>query len=192
MSYKAPEFLTDLEEHLIWFAREMTNLSDEALVGYSRVVIDAIRGEWGGLVIYVTQAKADSRQPTLAGINSGAAIGQQNDKAQCFLARLNGAIVAALDGLVGPAVGADTAAATVEHFVARWGGLSLYIPRGGIGDNQSRDEEIYTKFSGINTFALAQEYNLSMQQIYNIIRRQRQERIDRDQLSLPGIHGKQL
>ncbi|UOO82777.1 transcriptional regulator [Uruburuella testudinis] len=57
-----------------------------------------------------------------------------------------------------------------QHISKHWGGQLLYIPKNQAGILSARDAEIWQKFDGRNHAALAQEYDLSMQQIYTIVR----------------------
>ena len=57
-----------------------------------------------------------------------------------------------------------------QHISKHWGGQLLYIPKNHVGVLSERDKEIWAKFNGSNHAALAQQYDLSMQQIYAIVR----------------------
>ncbi|WP_285907981.1 Mor transcription activator family protein [Pseudodesulfovibrio pelocollis] len=57
-----------------------------------------------------------------------------------------------------------------------WGGQILYIPKDKTGKLARRDAEIYTRFRGENASELAAEFDLSVQQIYRIIARERAAR----------------
>ena len=63
-----------------------------------------------------------------------------------------------------------TAKQVAQHISKHWGGQLLYIPKNQAGQLSERDRAIWQKFNGTNHAALAQEYQLSMQQIYNIVR----------------------
>lgn len=190
MSRPSHELLLDLEEHIVWYASRL-GVSQDKSDSIARMVIDTIRGEWGGLSIYLSSAGNNSEgigQQLLGNIDAGVSLGRQNDKSSRFLDDFRKAVVAAIVQFGGDAAKRDDiAAAVVEGFVGRWGGLTIYIPQGWMYDNNSRDEKIYAKFNGSNTMALAREYDLSMQQIYNIVRKQRQLLIDKYQTRLPSV-----
>ena len=63
-----------------------------------------------------------------------------------------------------------TARQVSAHISKHWGGQLLYIPKNQAGVLSERDKEIWAKFDGRNHAALAQQYDLSMQQIYAIVR----------------------
>lgn len=63
-----------------------------------------------------------------------------------------------------------TARQVAAHLSKHWGGQLLYIPKNHLGRLSERDEEIWRKFTGNNHAALAIEYDLTMQQIYKIVR----------------------
>jgi Mor family transcriptional regulator len=58
-----------------------------------------------------------------------------------------------------------------EHVRKLLGGHSIYIPKGVVYQRSERDEEICRKFTGDNQCHLAEEYNLTMMRIYQIIKR---------------------
>ena len=57
-----------------------------------------------------------------------------------------------------------------QHISKHWGGQLLYIPKNQLGVLSERDKEIWAKCNGSDHAALAQQYDLSMQQIYAIVR----------------------
>ncbi|MBF0802913.1 MULTISPECIES: Mor transcription activator family protein [unclassified Neisseria] len=63
-----------------------------------------------------------------------------------------------------------TAKQVSGHLSRHWGGQLLYFPKNHFGRLSERDAEIWRKFNGKNHAALAQEYDLTMQQIYKIVR----------------------
>lgn len=65
--------------------------------------------------------------------------------------------------------GQEASAATADS----WGGQIVYIPKDKTGKLARRDAEIYTRFRGENASELATEFDLSVQQIYRIIARER-------------------
>lgn len=61
--------------------------------------------------------------------------------------------------------------------VARdWGGQLIYVPMDLVGRLISRNEMLYREFSGMNAYDLAKKYQLSVQQVYRIIKAMRAER----------------
>lgn len=56
------------------------------------------------------------------------------------------------------------------HLSRHWGGQLLYFPKNHLGKLLERDAEIRRRFDGRNHAALAMEYDLTMQQIYKIVR----------------------
>lgn len=56
------------------------------------------------------------------------------------------------------------------HLTKHWGGQILYFPKNHLGRLSGRDAEIWRKFNGRNHAELAREYNLTVQQIYKIVR----------------------
>lgn len=63
-----------------------------------------------------------------------------------------------------------TAKQVSAHLSKHWGGQLLYFPKNHYGRLSERDAEIWRKFDGKNHAALAMEYDLTMQQIYKIVR----------------------
>lgn len=64
----------------------------------------------------------------------------------------------------------QTAKQVSAHLSRHWGGQLLYFPKNHFGKLSERDAEIWRKFDGRNHAALAMEYDLTMQQIYKIVR----------------------
>jgi len=190
MSRPSHELLLDLEGHVAWYVMHL-GLSHDDADSIARMVIDNIRNHWGGLSIYLSSSGNHSEgigQQLLGNIKAGVSLGRQNDKSSRFLEDFRKAVADAIDEITGGSDRRDDiAAAVIEGFVGRWGGLTIYIPQGWMYDNNSRDEQIYAQFNGSNTMHLARKYDLSMQQIYNIIRKQRQLLIDKYQTRLPGV-----
>lgn len=61
----------------------------------------------------------------------------------------------------------------VDRFRHVWGGTMQYIPKGRELDLDERDLAIWQDFNGSNYDYLVRKYDLSLQQIYNIIKRVR-------------------
>lgn len=86
----------------------------------------------------------------------------------------------------------DTAAATAFGQAAAaevadsWGGLTVYIPKDKDHRIRAKHAEIYRRFSEANAAQLAREFDVSVQQIYKIVRaervarQQKQHRLDWD------------
>lgn len=51
-----------------------------------------------------------------------------------------------------------------------WGGQLIYIPKNHSGQLSERDIKIWKEFNGKNHVALSRKYNLTVQQIYSILR----------------------
>jgi Mor family transcriptional regulator len=68
-----------------------------------------------------------------------------------------------------------------ERVRANLGGGLVYIPSGLFQKKRRRNAEIFNKFTGTNTLALAREYGVSVQTIYRIIKRMRGEQTKRGQ-----------
>jgi Mor family transcriptional regulator len=64
------------------------------------------------------------------------------------------------------------------------GGMQIYIPKGEVLDRAIRDREIYQQAGRTSPEELAQRYKLSMKQIWEIQRTQRQLHIKQTQGSL--------
>ncbi|STZ74810.1 Mor transcription activator family protein [Bergeriella denitrificans] len=63
-----------------------------------------------------------------------------------------------------------TARQVSAHISKHWGGQLLYIPKNHLGKLDERDAEIWRRFDGKNHAELAREFDLTMQQIYKIVR----------------------
>ena len=57
-----------------------------------------------------------------------------------------------------------------QHLSAHWGGQLLYIPKNHFGKLDERDKEIWAAFNGHNHAELARRYDLTMQQVYKILK----------------------
>lgn len=57
-----------------------------------------------------------------------------------------------------------------------WGGQNLYIPYDLAGRLLSRNQVMYSEFTGGNASELAQKYGISVQQVHRIIKAMRAER----------------
>ena len=68
-----------------------------------------------------------------------------------------------------------TQAKVVSKKVARfitdnWGGQLIYIPKNHIGKVSERDQQVYREFNGKNHAALSKKFDLTVQQIYRIVK----------------------
>lgn len=61
------------------------------------------------------------------------------------------------------------ALAVTERIRTFWGGVQIYIPKGRFVDVRKRDEEIEAAFTGTNTRALRQKYQLTERHVYRIV-----------------------
>lgn len=57
-----------------------------------------------------------------------------------------------------------------RHITDNWGGQLIYIPKNHLGKISDRDYKIYAAFNGKNHAALAKQFDLTVQQIYKIIK----------------------
>lgn len=65
-----------------------------------------------------------------------------------------------------------------------WGGLNVYIPKALELFACEREKQIYNEFNGTNHAALAKKYGLSVQWIYNIVKRVQKEEVAKRQIGL--------
>ena len=65
-----------------------------------------------------------------------------------------------------------------------FGGMQIYLPKGDDLKRALRDREIYRQAGRIDVAILARQYNLSMKQIWEIQRTQRELHIQRIQTTL--------
>lgn len=59
-----------------------------------------------------------------------------------------------------------------RELLANWGGQQVYIKKSdwGRGILSERDIELYEKFNGKNHLAIAKEYGITMQRVYEIVK----------------------
>lgn len=69
-------------------------------------------------------------------------------------------------------VASDLGRQLADFLSLSWGGQQVYIPK----DNKRRAAIIYDEFDGTNVSELARKYDLCIQTIYKIIRRERKAR----------------
>lgn len=65
---------------------------------------------------------------------------------------------------------ASVAKKVARHITGNWGGQIIYIPKNLLGQISERDMQIYREFSGKNHAQLSRKYNLTVQQIYRIVK----------------------
>lgn len=57
-----------------------------------------------------------------------------------------------------------------RHITDNWGGQLIYIPKNHLGKVSERDMAIYREFNGRNHAALSRKYDLTVQQVYRIVK----------------------
>ena len=72
------------------------------------------------------------------------------------------------------------------HIAQMWGAEVIYIPKNLILLLSVRDRKIFNEFNGTNHRELARKYNVSMQWIYQIVKRVTKEEIARQQFDMFG------
>lgn len=65
-----------------------------------------------------------------------------------------------------------------------WAGEVIYIPRALSFVLSERDWKIWHEFNGLNHRELARKYGVSMQWVYQIVKRMQKEDIDRRQIDM--------
>lgn len=85
-----------------------------------------------------------------------------------------------------PEVAQRRAFVTVRALANYAGGRQLYMPRGGVLERALRARKIWTKYKGDNIPDLANEFELTVSQVYTIIAEQRELHRQRIQPSLFG------
>ncbi|MFQ1022770.1 Mor transcription activator family protein [Avibacterium paragallinarum] len=65
-----------------------------------------------------------------------------------------------------------------------WAGEIIYIPRALLLALSERDLKIWREFNGVNHRELARKYGVSMQWVYQIVKRMQKEEIDRRQFDM--------
>lgn len=71
-----------------------------------------------------------------------------------------------IDARTAKTIGVEVAA----YITTNWGGQLIYIPKNLNGQLSARDVQIYAQFNGRNHAALAKKFDLTVQQIYRIVR----------------------
>ncbi|GAB0056744.1 hypothetical protein SIID45300_01056 [Candidatus Magnetaquicoccaceae bacterium FCR-1] len=75
--------------------------------------------------------------------------------------------------------------ALADEIAASWGGQPIYIAKGTRFQLSKRDLQIFDEQRALGINGLAKKYKLSVQRVYKIIARIRQERIASRQKTLP-------
>lgn len=65
---------------------------------------------------------------------------------------------------------AAVAKKVARHITQNWGGQIIYIPKNLLGQISERDIQIYREFNGKNHAQLSRKYNLTVQQVYRIVK----------------------
>lgn len=65
---------------------------------------------------------------------------------------------------------ASVAKKVARHITGNWGGQLIYIPKNLLGQISERDEQLYKEFDGRNHAQLSRKYNLTVQQVYRIVK----------------------
>lgn len=73
-----------------------------------------------------------------------------------------------------------------RHITNNWGGQLIYIPKNTLGQLSERDLEIWAQFNGRNHAALAKKFNLTVQQIYKIVKEASERERAKNQADLFG------
>ena len=72
------------------------------------------------------------------------------------------------------------------HIAQMWGAEVIYIPKNLILLLSVRDRKIFNEFNGTNHRELPRKYSVSMQEIYQIVKRVTKEEIARQQFDMFG------
>lgn len=130
-------------------------------------VAEHLRTFWGGRPTYIrAPERADSRQLGLLDGDGGFAPECEIlvDLAEQVEERL---AATGADHPEASAIGWKVA----QHMNGYWGGGLLYICKGQRYEISLRDQEIFRRFNGENHDWLAQEYDLTVQHVYRIVKR---------------------
>lgn len=73
-----------------------------------------------------------------------------------------------------------------NHIAQCWGGEVIYIPRNLVLLLNERDRKIFNEFKDTNHRELTRKYNVSMQWIYQIVKKITKEEIARRQFDMFG------
>lgn len=165
-----PEELENVALQVLGRLRSMGVMeSDAGRIGWE--LAEHLRTFWGGRPIYIVARPASQPDPRQMGLldseNHAAGLNEREilvDIAEQTEERLV-AIGHAHDDA--SRMGWEVAG----HLNTFWGGGNLYICKGLHYEISLRDQEIYRRFNGDNHDWLAQEYNMTVQHIYRIVKR---------------------
>lgn len=85
-----------------------------------------------------------------------------------------------LEDSVAKQAGVDIA----QRIAQVWGGEVIYIPRAVLFALSERDLNIWREFNGTNHRELARKYNVSMQWVYQIVKRVQKEEMAKRQIDM--------
>ncbi|AEC17624.1 Mor transcription activator family [Gallibacterium anatis UMN179] len=71
-----------------------------------------------------------------------------------------------------------------QSIAENWGGEVIYIPKALLITLCERDLAIWNEFNGSNHRELSRKYGVSMQWVYQIVKRMQKEEIDRHQMDM--------
>lgn len=162
----------ELENAALQVAGRLADLGvgrdDAGRIGWE--LAEHLRRFWGGRQIYImaAAAKPDPRQlGLLDGENHGAGLNEREilvDIAEQVEERL---VAIGVDHDEASRLGWELS----RHLNGFWGGGHLYICKGIHYEISRRDQEIFRRFNGENQDWLAQEYNLTVQHVYRVVKR---------------------
>ncbi len=110
---------------------------------------------------------------------------QENDNYPEILTDLKQTVTAALQENNIEAQRAEAISHQIaESIRKKWGGQLTYIPKGQYYELNSRDLKIWQEFRGSNHRQLCQKYDISLQRLYQIIKIQRRQMIEKHQHDL--------
>lgn len=142
---------------------------DAGRIGWE--LAEHLRRFWGGRQIYIVATHAARPDPRQLGLldseNHAAGLNEREmlvDIAEQVEERL---VAIGVDHDEASRLGWEVA----RHLNAFWGGGHLYICKGIHYEISRRDQEIFRRFNGENHDWLAQEYNLTVQHVYRVVKR---------------------
>lgn len=162
-----PEELEAAAQQVAMRLGELGVMADDA-ARMAWEIAEHLRRFWGGRQTYIRAPhdRADSAQLDLLGDDAGTVPDCE------LLADLADQVE---ERLVAIGTAHDTATAlglrVAQHMNAFWGGGQLYICKGERYEISLRDQEIFRRFSNQNYDWLAQEYNLTVQHVYRVVKR---------------------
>ena len=82
---------------------------------------------------------------------------------------------------IDPAVAEQAGSAVANHLSEAWAGSTVCFPKDYLFKLTKRDLEILSKFNGRNHRVLAQEYDLTENAVYRLLKRIQDRKFDREQ-----------